>query len=44
VTALSRRDDRDLAAHHWIGLDDALAGTVIGRRMHENMGAARIAD
>jgi DNA-binding transcriptional LysR family regulator len=40
---LSRRDDKDVSAHDWIGLDDALASTVIGRWMHENIRAARIA-
>jgi DNA-binding transcriptional LysR family regulator len=39
---LSRRDDKDLSAHDWIGLDDALAGTVVGRWMHENLRPARI--
>jgi DNA-binding transcriptional LysR family regulator len=36
---LSRREDKDLRAYDWIGLDDALANTVIGRWMHENLGA-----
>jgi DNA-binding transcriptional LysR family regulator len=40
---LSRHDDKDFTAHHWIGLDDALAGTVIGRWMRENIREARIA-
>jgi DNA-binding transcriptional LysR family regulator len=39
---LSRRDDKDLSAHDWIGLDDALASTVIARWMHENMRTAHI--
>src|SRR5579871_1674521 len=40
---LSRRDEKDLSVHDWIGLDDALASTVIGRWMHENLRATRIA-
>jgi DNA-binding transcriptional LysR family regulator len=40
---LSRRDGRDLSAHDWIGLDDALASTVIAQWMHENVRAAPIA-
>ena len=40
---LSRRKDKDLPAHDWIGLDDALADTVIARWMHENLHAAHIA-
>jgi DNA-binding transcriptional LysR family regulator len=40
---LSRRGDKDLAAHDWIGLDDALAGTVIARWMQENLRAVHIA-
>jgi DNA-binding transcriptional LysR family regulator len=39
---LSRHEARDLAGHDWIALDDALAGTVIGRWMGENVGAAHI--
>jgi DNA-binding transcriptional LysR family regulator len=39
---LSRRGDKDLSAHDWIGLDDALASSVIARWMHERLGAARI--
>jgi DNA-binding transcriptional LysR family regulator len=39
---LSRRDDKDLSTHDWIGLDDALASTVIARWMHENVPAAHI--
>jgi DNA-binding transcriptional LysR family regulator len=42
-TYLSRHDDEDLSAHDWIGLDDALASTVIARWMHENIRTARIA-
>jgi DNA-binding transcriptional LysR family regulator len=37
---LSRRHDKDLSAHDWIALDDALASTVIGRWMHANLRAA----
>jgi DNA-binding transcriptional LysR family regulator len=40
---LSRRADKDLSAHDWIGLDDALATTVIARWMHENLRVAHIA-
>ena len=40
---LSRHADKDLPAHDWIGLDDALANTVVGRWMHEKMPSARIA-
>lgn len=40
---LSRRSDKELSAHDWIGLDDALADTVIARWMHENLRAAPIA-
>jgi DNA-binding transcriptional LysR family regulator len=39
---LSRRDEKDLSTHDWIGLDDALANTVIARWMHENLRAAHI--
>jgi DNA-binding transcriptional LysR family regulator len=39
---LSRHHDKDLCAHDWIGLDDALASTVIARWMHENLRNARI--
>ncbi len=39
---LSRRRDKDLSAHGWIGLDDALASTVIARWMHEKLRAAHI--
>jgi DNA-binding transcriptional LysR family regulator len=39
---LSRRDEKELLAHDWIGLDDALAGTVISRWMHENLRAAHV--
>ena len=37
---LSRHEDKDLSAHDWIALDDALASTVIGRWIHENLRAA----
>jgi DNA-binding transcriptional LysR family regulator len=40
---LSGHNDKDLSAHDWIGLDDALAGTVIGRWMDENLRAAHTA-
>jgi DNA-binding transcriptional LysR family regulator len=40
---LSRRDDKDLSAHDWIGLDDALANTVIASWMHDHLRVARIA-
>jgi DNA-binding transcriptional LysR family regulator len=40
---LTQAGHRDLAAHEWIGLDDALAGTVISRWMRENIPEARIA-
>jgi DNA-binding transcriptional LysR family regulator len=40
---LSRRDDKDLSAHDWIGLDDALASSVIARWMRENVRMAHIA-
>jgi DNA-binding transcriptional LysR family regulator len=39
---LSRRQERELSAHDWIALDDALASTVIGRWFHENLHAANI--
>jgi DNA-binding transcriptional LysR family regulator len=39
---LSRRDEKELSTHDWIGLDDALASTVIARWMHENLRAAHI--
>ena len=42
-TYLVRRDDKDLSAHDWIGLDDALAGTVIAGWMREHLRAVRIA-
>jgi DNA-binding transcriptional LysR family regulator len=40
---LSHVVDRDLDARDWIGLDDALAATVIGRWMRENVPDARVA-
>ncbi|MGY3441273.1 LysR family transcriptional regulator [Bradyrhizobium sp. USDA 4473] len=40
---LSRNKAKDLLVHDWIGLDDALASTAIGRWIHENLHAARIA-
>jgi len=39
---LSRHEDKDLSAHDWIALDDALASTVIGRWIHENLSTAHI--
>jgi DNA-binding transcriptional LysR family regulator len=39
---LSRHEDKDLSAHDWIALDDALASTVIGRWLHENLRGAHI--
>jgi DNA-binding transcriptional LysR family regulator len=39
---LSRHDKKELSAHDWIALDDALASTVIGRWIHENLRAAHI--
>jgi DNA-binding transcriptional LysR family regulator len=39
---LARRDSKDLAAHDWIGIDDALATTVIGQWMRDNFRGARI--
>jgi DNA-binding transcriptional LysR family regulator len=39
---LSRRGDKDLSGHDWIGLDHALASTVIARWMHENLQGAQI--
>ncbi|WP_413991232.1 LysR family transcriptional regulator [Labrys okinawensis] len=40
---LSQRQETELSAHDWIALDDALASTVIGRWIHENLRTARIA-
>jgi DNA-binding transcriptional LysR family regulator len=39
---LSRHEDKELSAHDWVALDDALATTVIGRWIHENLHAAHI--
>jgi DNA-binding transcriptional LysR family regulator len=39
---LDRRSGRHLSDHEWIGLDDTLATTVIGRWMHGNVRNARI--
>jgi DNA-binding transcriptional LysR family regulator len=39
---LSRHEEKDPSAHDWIALDDALASTVIGRWIHENLRAAHI--
>jgi DNA-binding transcriptional LysR family regulator len=40
---LSGQNPRDLSNHHWIGVDESLANTVIGRWMRENIDASRIA-
>jgi DNA-binding transcriptional LysR family regulator len=40
---LSQDGSRDLLARDWIGLDEALAGTVIGRWMRENIPDTRVA-
>lgn len=40
---LARRDDKDLSAHDWIGLDDVLAGTVIAGWMRDKLRSTRIA-
>lgn len=39
---LARRNGKDLSAHDWIGIDDALATTVIGQWMRQNMHGVRI--
>ena len=39
---LSRHEEKDLSAHDWIALDDALESTVIGRWIRENLRAAHI--
>ena len=39
---LSRHEEKDLSAHDWIALDDALASTVIGRWIRGNLRAAHI--
>lgn len=39
---LSRHREADLSAYDWIGLDDALANTVIGRWIRENLRAAHV--
>jgi DNA-binding transcriptional LysR family regulator len=39
---LSLRDGKDFSEHDWIGLDDALASTVIGRWMHQNIRATQV--
>lgn len=41
-TYLSRHKGRNLSDFEWIGLDDTLATTVIGRWVHENVQDARI--
>lgn len=40
---LSRHRDQEPPAHDWVGLDDTLVGTVIGRWMRENVPAACMA-
>jgi DNA-binding transcriptional LysR family regulator len=40
---LSGHASKDLRAHDWIGVDEALAATVIGRWMGENIPDARLA-
>jgi len=42
-TYLSGHPEKELSAHDWIALDDALASTVIAKWMHENMRAVHIA-
>jgi DNA-binding transcriptional LysR family regulator len=39
---LARRRSKDLSDHDWIGLDDALAGTVIGRWERRNIAQDRL--
>jgi DNA-binding transcriptional LysR family regulator len=39
---LSRHDSKDLSDHQWIGLDDALVGTVIGRWLRDAIPRDRI--
>lgn len=39
---LSGHPEKELSAHDWIALDDALASTVIGRWIHENLRTANI--
>ena len=40
---LSGHDSKEMLAHAWIGVDDALAETVIGRWMRENIPDERVA-
>lgn len=40
---LSQHDGRDLSAHDWIGLDDTLAQTVVGRWMRDHARSVRLA-
>jgi DNA-binding transcriptional LysR family regulator len=40
---LSRHDGKDLHAHDWIGVDETLAETVIGRWVRQNVPDARVA-
>lgn len=39
---LSAHDSKELRAHAWIGVDDALAATVIGRWMRDNIPDERV--
>jgi len=39
---LARRSERELTAHDWIGLDDALASTVIGQWLRAHIPEARV--
>jgi DNA-binding transcriptional LysR family regulator len=39
---VSKHKDKDISVHEWIALDDALASTVIGRWIHQNLRAANI--
>jgi DNA-binding transcriptional LysR family regulator len=40
---LSRSSAKRLSAHEWIGLDESLAGTAIGRWLAENISEAQVA-
>jgi DNA-binding transcriptional LysR family regulator len=40
---LNRNENKSLFAHDWVGLDDALVGTAIGRWLQENVPQARLA-
>jgi DNA-binding transcriptional LysR family regulator len=39
---LSRHGSRELSGHDWIGLDDSLNSTIIGRWMNENIANERV--